>query len=166
MVEEILASVFGAGVTTKRGGSWRRTAGFWEQTMKTDSCSSTKISYEIGELVIASCPSRHRRNSGKPNRPAIILKRDHTSFHVAELTKRRTYDTDGTARIAIPNHSQLGLAEPSWLRSFHMSTVLRLQIRNHLGWVHHEVIDVLEKHMKLTSEDIRLLREVADRYHP
>ena len=98
-------------------------------------------------------------------RPVIIVGTHRVSLQAIQLTTKTEYKSSGRPRIAIPNWRGLGLDKPAWLWSPNLALVYRLGIKKHVGWVHHEVVDVLEKNTKLTSEEISRLREVADKYH-
>lgn len=129
--------------------------------------NSPLIEYEIGEVVIADMRNFHENKHALPkNRPAIIIRPDRVLFRVAQLTRSKNYKSSGKPRVAIPNWQGLGLDKSAWLWSPSLAPTYRLGVKKHVGWVHHEVVDVLEKHMNLTSEDIRRLREVADGHHP
>jgi hypothetical protein len=128
---------------------------------------SPLIEYEIGEVVIADMRNFHEDRYALPkNRPTILIRPDRSLFRVVQLTRQKEYTSSEKPRVAIPNWQGLGLNKPAWLWSPSLAPTYRLGIKEHVGWVHHEMIDVLEKHMNLTSDDIRRLREVADRYHP
>jgi hypothetical protein len=126
------------------------------------------MSYGIGEIVIADMRNFHEnRNALTKNRPVILIRLKGSIFLVVQLTSQKTFKTGGgSPRVAIPNWQSLGLYQAAWLWSPKLAPTYSLGIKQHVGWVHHALIDVMEKHMDLTAEDIRLLREVADRHHP
>ena len=125
-----------------------------------------RIEYEIGEVVIADMRNYHENKNALPkNRPTILIRPDRALFEVAQLTRQKEYKSSGKPRVSIPNWQGLGLDKPAWLWSPKLAPTYRLGIKEHVGWVHHEAIDVLEKHMDLTVEDILRLRAVADLHH-
>jgi hypothetical protein len=125
------------------------------------------MGYEIGEIVIADMRNFHEnRDALTKNRPVILIRLKGSSFHVVQLTSQKTFKSGGgLPRVAIPNWQGLGLYTAAWLWSPNLAPTYSLGIKQHVGWVHHEAIDVLEKHTNLTADDIRLLRDVADRHH-
>jgi len=119
--------------------------------------------HAVGEVVWASV-GNYVENLGcdaKP-RPAVILRASDSQHWVAGLTTQPTFKTTGAARVLVPVHQTCRLCGASYLWSPRPSRLCRLDVRCHIGWIGHDALDVIERHMHLPHGVLAELRAVAD----
>lgn len=119
--------------------------------------------HAVGEVVWASVGNyvENRDCDAKP-RPAVILRTGVGQHWVAGLTTQPTFKTTGVARVPVPVHRTCRLCGHSYLWSPQPSRLCRLDVRGHIGWIGHDALDVIERHMHLSHHVLAELRAVAD----
>lgn len=120
--------------------------------------------HEPGEVVLATFGNflENRDECTTKGRPVILLRVSDCQHTFAGLTTKPRYTTSGDARPAIPLSETLGLdGKASYLWSNRAAFVARLDVRKHLGWVDHEVVELLAQRMSLDSLTISMLWRAA-----
>jgi hypothetical protein len=97
-------------------------------------------------------------------RPVILVEPDGWAWRTIGLTTRpRHYD--GTPRVAVPNHSAVGLRFPGWLWSGKLCFTSGLDVQNHIGWVDMPLAFEVIKLAGLRGPTIRELLAAAREHH-
>ena len=120
--------------------------------------------HQPGEVVLATYGNfleTRGTDSTKP-RPAILLRVSDCQHCFAGLTTQSHYLTSGDARPVIPKSPILGLdRRRSHLWSPRPAFITRMDIRRHLGWIDHEVVEFLAAHMQLDRMTLSILWRAA-----
>lgn len=97
-------------------------------------------------------------------RPVILLRASDCQHTFAGLTTQPNYQTTTEPRPMLPRCSSAGLTRfPSYLWSPRPAFISRLDLQKHLGWIDHQVVEFLAKHMNLDGFTIAMLYETASR---
>lgn len=116
--------------------------------------------HQPGEVVLADYGNflEAGMSCDRKTRPVILLRTSDCQHMFAGLTTKSCYLTTGGERPLLPRSPSTGLnARPSHLWSSRPAFVSRLDIRRHLGWVDHEIVEFLAKHMNLDAITIGML---------
>jgi hypothetical protein len=119
--------------------------------------------HATGEIVWATVGNyAEDRNCNAKGRPVVILRASDGQHWIAGLTTQPRFKTTGDARVLVPVHRTCRLCGHSYLWSPRPSRLCRLDVRSHIGWIGHEALDVIERHMHLSRDVLAELRAVAD----
>lgn len=126
-----------------------------------------KIEHRVGEVVLGRIGNylENRNADGKP-RPMVVLAEGECQHQVAGLTTQAFAKMSGTQRPAIPCPEACGLTGPGYLFSWKPARVSRIDIRRHLGWVDHAMVELIARNMHVSPDVIMGLRRAADTHHP
>ena len=126
-----------------------------------------RIEHRVGEVVIGRIGNylEDRNADGKP-RPMIVLAEGDCQHQVAGLTTQAIAKMSGAQRPAVPCPQACGLKGPGYLFSWKPARVSRIDVRRHLGWVDHALVDMIERNMHVPAAVITNLRRAADEHHP
>lgn len=99
----------------------------------------------------------------KKYRPVVILCGRDGQHRVVGLTTQPSYKTTGCQRpeVPVPDDWRMN-GDTSYVWSPKPSRLCRLDVAGHIGWVTHEVVDVLEASVCMPAGDREALREAAD----
>lgn len=125
---------------------------------------SPSVFHEPGEVVLAKLGNYlEERDTCRPKlRPCIILRSGECQHVCTGLTTRPQYKTSGDTRPRLPPCPTTGLREvASFLWSDRPSFICRLDVKKHLGWVDHELVDFLARSMNLDGYTLGLLWHAA-----
>ena len=130
--------------------------------LKQHVCHSDRpiVFHEPGEVVLADFGNYLEAGADcrRKARPVILLRPSLCQHAFAGLTTKPQYLTTGDARPVVPAAASMGLdGKTSHLWSSRPSYVSRLDVRKHLGWVDHEVVDFLARHMHLDAITLGML---------
>ncbi len=118
--------------------------------------------HATGEIVWASVGNyAEDRNCTPKARPAVILRASDGQHWIAGLTTQPKFKTTGDPRVTVPVSKTCRLCGTSYLWSPRPSRLCRLDVRQHIGWVTHDTLDVIERHMSLPRHVVVELRSVA-----
>ena len=120
--------------------------------------------HEPGEVVLATF-GNFLESAGdctpKP-RPVILLRTSDCQHAFAGLTTKPQYLTSGEPRPLLPQSDALGLdGKPSFLWSSRAAFITRIDVRRHLGWIDHPVVEFLAEHMLLDTSTFSMLWRAA-----
>lgn len=117
----------------------------------------------VGEVVWATF-GNYIENLGADGkmRPVVILRAGDCQHWVAGVTTQPRYKGDGQARVAVPLHRTCSLCRQSFLWSPKPTYLCRLDVRSHIGWIGHDVIDVIANYMRLPWHVLAELRAGAN----
>jgi hypothetical protein len=119
--------------------------------------------HAVGEVVWARVGNYvEDRGCDAKARPAVILWTGEGQHWIAGLTRQPVFKTTGVARVLVPVHRTCRLCGHSYLWSPRPSRLCRLDVRWHIGWIGHDALDVIERHMHLSRDVLAELRAVAD----
>lgn len=119
--------------------------------------------HAAGEIVWASLGNYiENPNANAKHRPVVILRAGECQHWVAALTTQPTFKTTGEPRVPLPVSSTCSLCGESYLWSPRASRLCRLDVRSHIGWIGHDTLDVIERHMLLPWHVLAELRAAAD----
>lgn len=110
--------------------------------------------HQPGEVVLATFGNflEDRDDCTTKGRPVILLRVSECQHAFAGLTTKPHYLTTGLGRPLLPHSEMLGLSgKPSYLWSARPASITRLDVRKHLGWVDHRVVEFLAEHMQLDT---------------
>lgn len=120
--------------------------------------------HAAGEIVWASVGNYiENPNANAKHRPVVILRAGECQHWVAALTTQPTYKTTGEPRVLLPVSGTCSLCGESYLWSPRASRLCRLDVRSHIGWIGHDTLDVIERHMLLPWHVLAQLRAAADK---
>ena len=128
--------------------------------------SHEKIQHKVGEVILGELgnfvedPSTDRKM-----RPLVVLNEGLCQHEVAGLTTQEFFKTTGKRRTAVPNPSACGLNQPGFLWSHKPAKISRIDVRQHLGWVDHAMVDTIERTMRVTPMMLLKLRQAAVAHH-
>jgi hypothetical protein len=123
--------------------------------------------HEPGELVWALSGNwvENPKATGK-ERPWVIVETAGGQDIAVGLTTQPRYATTGSSRPEVPDVQSMGLpAGRSYLWSSRTVPLCRLGVRQHIGWVTRELVELIAKHTHLAPHVIERLRDIADRPH-
>lgn len=116
-----------------------------------------------GEIVWASVGNYiENPNATLKYRPVVILRAGQCQHWIAGLTTQPVFKTTGDPRVLLPVSDDCALCGQSYLWSPRATRVCRLDVRTHIGWITHDGIDVIERHMLVPRHTLAELRAVAD----
>ena len=95
-------------------------------------------------------------------RPVIILRPGECQHWITGLTTQPAFKTSGDPRVFLPVSDDCGLSGQSYLWSPRATRVSRIDVRTHIGWITHDGIDVIERHMLVPRHTLAELRATAD----
>ena len=107
-----------------------------------------------GEVAWVNCrnPLENSDSVGK-QRPMILVRRVGSSWMAAGLTTRPCH-ADGTPRIAVIQPRWAGLrAGPSYLWGENLTRVAALDVGDHIGWAHTELVGQVEEAVRMNAAD-------------
>lgn len=98
---------------------------------------------QTGELAWVSIFNslENRAATGK-FRPALLVARDGGTWATMGLTTNPIY-RDGTARIAIPNPTAVGLRGPGFLWGDRLTPVSPIDVGDHIGWADAALVEAV-----------------------
>lgn len=120
--------------------------------------------HEPGEVVLAAFGNYLESGLADERkvRPAILLRTSECQHAFAGLTTKPIYKTTGEPRPIVPRSRISGLNDgQSHLWSSRIAFVSRIDVRRHLGWVDHELVDFLGRNMSLDGYTLGLLWHAA-----
>jgi hypothetical protein len=120
--------------------------------------------HQPGEVVLAAFGNylEARERCTRKVRPIILLRTSQTQHIFAGLTTQPRYLTTREPRPVLPKPACLGLdGRLSHLWSPRPAFVSRLDLRRHLGWVDHEVVRFLARHLALDPATVNVLNRSA-----
>ena len=120
--------------------------------------------HEPGEVVLAAFGNYLESGlaDDRKVRPVILLRTSECQHAFAGLTTKPTYKTTGAPRPVVPRSPTTGLnRRQSHLWSSRVAFVSRMDVRRHLGWVDHELVDFLGRNMNLDGYTLGLLWHAA-----
>jgi hypothetical protein len=112
-----------------------------------------------GEVVWVKCrnPLEDPDSEGKW-RPMVLVRRVGAHWMAAGLTSGSRY-ADGTPRVAVIQPNWAGLrGMHSYLWGENLTKVSTLDVGNHIGWAHPELVRQIEKNCRLNDADRVALR--------
>jgi hypothetical protein len=119
--------------------------------------------HAAGEIVWASVGNYlENPNATLKYRPVVILRAGQCQHWIAGLTTQPVFKTTGDPRVLLPVSDDCALCGQSYLWSPRATRVSRIDVRSHIGWISHDGIDVIERHMLLPRHTLAELRAVAD----
>lgn len=119
--------------------------------------------HATGEIVWATVGNYIEKRSAVPKmRPVVILRPGDCQHWIAGLTTQATSKTTGQPRVMLPIDHRCALCGTSFLWSSRPSYLCRLDVRTHIGWAGHDVLNVIERHMRLPWHVLAELRAAAD----
>lgn len=119
--------------------------------------------HAAGEIVWASVGNYiENPNATLKYRPVVILRAGQCQHWIAGLTTQPVFKTTGDPRVLLPVSDDCALCGQSYLWSPRATRVCRLDVRTHIGWITHDGIDVIERHMLVPRHTLAELRAVAD----
>ena len=116
---------------------------------------------EPGEIATAAIgnPLENPNCRGKA-RPVVLVRREGALWHVMGLTTRPQY-ADGSPRTAVPNPSAVGLHSRGFLWGDRLTRVSVLDVDRHIGWVDHELAQLIAAQVSLGPSDTTSLMRAA-----
>jgi hypothetical protein len=120
--------------------------------------------HEPGEVVLAAFGNYLESGlaDDRKVRPVILLRTSECQHAFAGLTTKANYLTTGEPRPIVPKSATSGLnRRQSHLWSSRVAFVSRMDVRRHLGWVDHELVDFLGRNMNLDGYTLGLLWHAA-----
>lgn len=119
--------------------------------------------HAAGEMVWASVGNYiENSNATLKYRPVVILRAGQCQHWIAGLTTQPVFKTTGDPRVLLPVSDDCALCGQSYLWSPRATRVCRLDVRTHIGWITHDGIDVIERHMLVPRHTLAELRATAD----
>ena len=111
-----------------------------------------------GEVVMAKVrnPVEDPGSTGKW-RPFVLVRRQGGTWAGIGLTTKSHYH-DGNPRRAVPQPRWVGLRGPGYLWGENLVKVSAIDIGEHIGWVHPELVDLIEEQVRLNAADRAALR--------
>ena len=106
-----------------------------------------------GEVVWANCghPLEDDSSAGKW-RPMVLVRRTGANWAAVGLTTNPRFG-DGQARAAIPNPRWAGLSGPGYIWGENLTRISVLDIGDHIGWAHPQLVEAIERHVRLNNAD-------------
>jgi len=87
----------------------------------------------------------------------VLVRRVGPHWMAAGLTTQATR-ADGSPRVALVNPRWAGLWGPGYLWGENLTRVSVLDVGDHIGWVHPELLGQIEETVRLNAEDRASLR--------
>lgn len=122
----------------------------------------TDDAHKPGEICWVNCknPLENPYSEGK-FRPMVLVRRVGGHWMAAGLTSQSRY-SDGTPRVAVIQPRWAGLrAGPSYLWGENLTRVATLDVGDHIGWVHPDLIQQIEEVVRLNALDREALRSAV-----
>jgi hypothetical protein len=106
-----------------------------------------------GEVVWANCghPLEDGISTGKW-RPMVLVRRSGGHWVAVGLTTNPRF-MDGQARTPIPNPRWAGLSGPGYIWGENLTRISVLDIGDHIGWAHPQLIEAIHHHVRLNDAD-------------
>lgn len=124
-----------------------------------------RVRHAVGEIVWATVGNfLEKRDCNRKPRPVVILQPQRCQHSIVGLTTQARCRGNGELRSVMPTRGICGLCGTSFLWSPRPSRVCRLDVRSHIGWVNHDLVDVIERDVWCPSHVIDALRRVADEH--
>lgn len=99
------------------------------------------------------------RSDGKP-RPAVLVRRDSTSWLVMGLTTNPIYQT-GDPRVPVPNPTKVGVTQQGFLWGSRLTRVSTSDVHKRVGWADGPLVEAIIDLTGLGGEDAANLRKAA-----
>lgn len=125
--------------------------------------NSASPQHQPGEVVNAFVHGyRHEaRGHGPKLRPVILIRCGDCEHLFAGLTTKPQCTKTGYCRPPLPATACLGLPRQSFLWTTPDDYVSRLDVRQHLGWITHEVVTILAENLRLDAHTHAVLWRAA-----
>lgn len=124
-----------------------------------------RVCHAVGEIVWAAVGNfLEDRDCTRKLRPVVILQPRPCQHHIVGLTRQGRCKGNGEPRSVMPTRGICGLCGTSFLWSPRPSRISRLDVRSHIGWVNHELVDVIERDVWCRAHVVDALRRVAERH--
>jgi hypothetical protein len=106
-----------------------------------------------GEIVWANCghPLEDNSSAGKW-RPMVLVRRTDAHWAAVGLTTNPRFG-DGSGRPPVPNPRWAGLRGAGYLWGENLTRISILDIGDHIGWAHPQLIELIEQHVRLNDAD-------------
>lgn len=120
--------------------------------------------FQVGQVVWVAVEENDRGMRSKKRHPAVLLARTGRRNDRWLIVTMTTEVTDDPDRRRVPDGERMGLDYGGYV--WHIALkVYKTQIERAVGWIHHELIGVLDHVLDLRQSIIDDLRNVADRHH-
>lgn len=121
-----------------------------------------RVHHAVGEVVWATVGNfLEDRDCNRKLRPVVILQPWPCQHHIVGLTRQARCKGNGELRSVMPTRGICGLCGTSFLWSPRPSRISRLDVRSHIGWVNHAMVDVIERDVWCRDHVVDALRRVA-----
>jgi hypothetical protein len=87
----------------------------------------------------------------------VLVRRSGSHWAAVGLTTNPKFE-DGPTRPAIPNPRWAGLPGPGYLWGENLTRISVLDIGDHIGWSHPQLVDLIQEHVRLNEADRLALR--------